>query len=69
MCCREAGEREKESARGAMGRGKKEERLSVRARVFYFSIIAIFVGKPSGSLWGGESSHFGWLDLIGLNDP
>ena len=26
LCCREAGEREKESARGMMGRGKKEER-------------------------------------------
>ena len=50
-----------------MGRGKREERLRVRASAFYFSIIAIFIGKPSGSLCGGKSSHFGWLDLIGLN--
>ena len=50
-----------------MGRGKREERLRVRASAFYFSFTAIFIGKPSGSLCGGESSHFGWLDLIGLN--
>ena len=41
---------------GTMGRGKIEERL-----------IAIFIGKPSWSLCGGKSSHFGRLDLIGLN--
>ena len=39
-----------------MGRGKIEETL-----------IAIFMGKPSWSLCGGKSSHFGRLDLIGLN--
>ena len=27
LCCGEAGEKEKESARGTMGRGKREERL------------------------------------------
>ena len=67
MCCREAGEKERESARGTMRRGKREGRLRVTVSAFYFSIIAIFIGKPSGSLCGGESSHFGWLDLIGLN--
>ena len=63
----EAGEKERESARGTMGRGKREERLRARRSAFYLSIIAIFIGKPSGSLCGGESSHFGWLDLIRLN--
>ena len=29
MCCGEAGEKEKESARGTMGRGKREERPPV----------------------------------------
>ena len=73
MCCREVREKEKESARGTMRRGKREERLrlrvrvQVRARVSDFSINAIFIGKPSGSLCGGESSHFWWLDLIGIN--
>ena len=63
----EAGEKEIESARGTVGRRKTEERLRVRASAFYFSIIDIFVGKLSQSLCGGKSSHFGWLDLIGLN--
>ena len=63
----EAGEKERDSARGTMGRRKREERLRVRTSAFYFSIIAMFIGKPSGSLWGGESSHFGWLDVIGFN--
>ena len=63
----EAGEKERESARTTMGTGKREERLRIRTSAFYFSIIAIFTGKPSGNLCGGESSHFGCLDLIGLN--
>ena len=50
-----------------MGRRKTEERLSFRASAFYFSITVIFIGKLSWSLCGGKSSHFGWLDLIGLN--
>ena len=50
-----------------MGTVNREERLRVRASAFYFWIIAIFIGKPSGKLCGGESSHFGCLDLIGLN--
>ena len=50
-----------------MGTGKREERRRVRASAFYFSVIAIFIGKPSGNLCGGESSHFGCLDLIGHN--
>ena len=43
-----------------MGRRKRQERLppfpsSHRPqRTFYFSIIAIFIGIPSGSLCGGE---------------
>ena len=32
MCCGEAGEKEKESARGTMGRGKREERPHVVTR-------------------------------------
>ena len=50
FCRREAGEREKESARGTMGRGKIYERLrsflfSRRpGRASYFSITAIFIG-------------------------
>ena len=39
LCCGEAGEKEKESARGTMGRGKKEERP---------------FPPPSWSLCGGE---------------
>ena len=36
--CREAGEKEKESARGTMGRGKREDSSSHRLpRAFYFS--------------------------------
>ena len=54
-------EKEIESARGTMERGKREERLppfpsSHRPpRAFYFSIIAVFIGIPRGSLCGGES--------------
>ena len=40
LCCGEAGETEKESAGNY---------------TFYFSIIANFIGIPSGSLCGGES--------------
>ena len=55
LCCREAGEKEKES-RGTMGSGTREETReapvfslfpSFLAR-FLFSIIAIFIGIPSG---------------------
>ena len=48
LCCGEAGEKEKESARGTMGRGKREERLppfpsSHRPpRAFYFCRLLIF---------------------------
>ena len=54
------GER-KGSAQGTMGGGRREKRLpsfpsSHRSpRTFYFSIIAIFIGIPSGILCGGES--------------
>ena len=49
-----SGEKEKESARGTMGRGKREEKLppfpsSHRSpRAVYFLIIAIFIGMPCG---------------------
>ena len=49
-----SGEKEKESARGTMGRGKREEKLppfpsSHRSpRAFYFLITAIFIGMPCG---------------------
>ena len=60
LCCREAGEKEKGSTRGAMGRENREERLppfpsSHRfSRAFYFLIFATFVWKPSGRLCRGE---------------
>ena len=62
LCCGEAGEKEKESARGTMGRGKREQRIfafslfpSPPARFpFVFSIIAMFIEIPSWSLCGGE---------------
>ena len=53
-------EKEIESARGTMERGKREKRLppfpsSHRPpRAFYFSIIVV-TGTPRGSLCGGES--------------
>ena len=44
LCCMDAGEK-KESTRGMMG----------SPRAFYFSVIAIFIGIPSGShTCGGE---------------
>ena len=44
LCCGEAGEKEKESARGTSP-----------ARFLFLSIIDILMGIPSGSLCGGES--------------
>jgi len=40
-----------------MGRGKREERPPSPARFLFFSIIAIFIGIPSGSLYGREISN------------
>ena len=61
LCRREAGEKKKESARGTMGRGKREERPFLTfslvprpLRAFYFFIIAIFGGIPRGSVCGDE---------------
>ena len=59
LCCGEAREKEKESARGTMGRGKREDRprfpLPIVPRALsIFSIIDILMGIPSGSLCGGE---------------
>jgi len=55
----EAGEKEKESARGTMGRGKREERPFPSShrppRALYFFDYFILMGIPSGSLCGGES--------------
>ena len=45
MCCGEAGEKEKESTQGIL----------IIPCAFFFPIIAIFIGTPSGSLCGGES--------------
>ena len=56
-----SGEKEKESSRGTMGGGKREERFppfpsSHRSLLaFYFSIIAILIGMPCGSFCGGDS--------------
>ena len=61
LCRMEAGEKEKESARGTMGRRKIYERLPsflsslLPPRASYFSITAIYIGIPSGSLCRGES--------------
>ena len=55
---REVGEREKESARGTMGREKRRSQVFPSShrppRAFCFSVIAIFIGIPSGSLCGEE---------------
>ena len=46
LCCGEAGKKEKESTQG----------IPIIPRALStFSIIAIFIGIPSGSLCGGES--------------
>ena len=58
LCSREAGEKEKR-ARGALWEGERPlppfPSSHRPPRAFYFSIIAIFIGKPSGSLCGGEN--------------
>ena len=55
---REAVERETEDTRGTMGREKRRSEVFSPShrppRAFYFSIIAIFIGIPSGSLCGEE---------------
>ena len=55
---REAVEREKEDTRGTMGREKRTSEVFSSShrppRAFYFSIIAIFIGIPSGRLCGEE---------------
>ena len=41
-----------------MGRGEREEAFSFfpsSLSRFYFSVIAIFIGLPNESLYGGES--------------
>ena len=55
LCGRKAGQKEKESARGAMGRGKREERLppfpsSHRPlRAFYFPLLLFLLGYSAGA--------------------
>ena len=55
---REAVEREKEDTRGTMGREKRRREVFSSSHrppcAFYFSIIAIFIGIPSGSLCGED---------------
>ena len=53
-CRNEAVAKIKESARGTMGRGK----IPSSPRAFYFFIIPIFIGTPSGSLCGGVRDRF-----------
>ena len=62
LCCGEAGEKKRKRA-GHDGKGKDRRQASPPfpsshrpPRAFYFSIIAIFIGVPSGSLCGGERS-------------
>ena len=63
LYCWEAGEKEKESARGTIGRGReKRGSCLVPFPIFpralsIFPIIANFIGIPSRSLCGGESDH------------
>ena len=68
--------RKKKEARGTMGRGKREERLlplpssrrSPRAfYVFFFLVIAMFIGIPSGSFcWGERALEVGSLCVSGI---
>ena len=51
----EAREKEEDSERGTMGRGKSFLPLPIVPRALsIFKIVAIFIGIPSGSLCGGE---------------
>ena len=58
LCCGEAGEKEKESARGTM----------VPRALSIFSIIDILMGIPSGSLCGGERkglvTFWAWRQIL-----
>ena len=56
MCCRGTGEKEKESARGTMGRGKKEERplpysYSFPYNVVYLKCVTYFISKLITRIW------------------
>ena len=53
-CRKEAVEKIKESAQDTMGRRK----VPSSPRPFYFFIILIFIGTPSGSLCGGVRDRF-----------
>ena len=62
LCCGEAGEKKKK-ARGARWEGERKKRglpafslFPSSPTLFLFSIIAIFIGIPSGSLCRGERS-------------
>ena len=49
LCCGEAGEKEKESARGTMGRGKREERplpYNVRKEAVYIKTHKTAINRP-----------------------
>ena len=54
LCCGEAGEKEKESARGTTGRWMRDFPSSPARFLFFRLFISIFIGIPSGSLCGGE---------------
>ena len=54
LCCGEAGEKEKESARGSSGRWMRDFPSSPARFLFFRLFISIFIGIPSGSLCGGE---------------
>ena len=57
MCCRGTGEKEKESARGTMGRGKKEERPLPYSYSFpyhsvvYLKCVTYFISKLITRIW------------------
>ena len=75
LCCGQAGEKEKESARGMMERGKRGRKRGSRLfplpmvprALSIFSIIAIFIGMPCGSSCGGGSCFA--MNLVRGREP
>ena len=75
LCCGQAGEKEKESARGMMERGKRGRKRGSRLfplpmvprALSIFSIIDIFIGMPCGSICGGGSCFA--MNLVRGREP
>ena len=75
LCCGEAGEKEKESARGTMGRGKREERPQAPAFslfpssparfLLFFLLLLFYMDSQWELLWRRETlplflNYMGW---------